>query len=186
MDQLKTPLVLERLFEDHAHIAKVLDFISDQAQMAANGKSADLEALTEAADYLADYPTHFHHPLEDALCDQLTQDRPATRAYVDGIRQEHTEVGSRLRHFRQLISDAWSGQVVTQADFASAVESFVTAERAHMNRENTELFPAAKSVLKPKEWQQLEERMAQTQDPLFGPSPSPRLGLLRRLLADKS
>jgi hemerythrin-like domain-containing protein len=180
---LKTSFVLERLFEDHAHIAKVLDFISDQAQMAASGKSADLEALTEAAEYLADYTMHFHHPLEDALCDQLTQARPATSSYVDGIRHEHTEVGSRLKQFRQLISDAWSGQTVTQADFASAAENFVAAERAHMNRENTELFPAAKSVLKPKDWEQLEERMPQTQDPLFGRSPSPRLGLLRRLLS---
>lgn len=180
---MKTPVVLERLFEDHAHIAKVLDFISDQAQMAASSKSADLEALTEAAEYLADYPTHFHHPLEDVLCEQLVRVRPATSSYVDGIRQEHTEVGSRLAQFRQLISDAWKGQTVTQADFASAAENFVTAERAHMNRENTELFPAAKSVLKPKDWEQLEERMAKTQDPLFGPSPSPRFGLLRRLLS---
>jgi hypothetical protein len=37
--------VLNRLFEDHAHIAKVLDFISEQAQLASRGGRANLEAL---------------------------------------------------------------------------------------------------------------------------------------------
>lgn len=177
--------VLDRLFEDHAHIAKVLDFISAQARAAANGESADLEALTEVVVYMEDYPSHFHHPLEEMLCDQLVQARPATSSYVDGIRKEHEEIGGRLARFRQLIADAWSGQTVTQADFASAADVFVTAERAHMTRENEELFPAAKSVLKADDWAHLKEHMPQTLDPLFGPNPSPRLGLLRRLLTEE-
>ena len=178
-------LVLDRLFKDHAHIAQVLDFITAQAQAAANGQSADLEALTEVVEYLEDYPSHFHHPLEDMVCDQLTRARPASSTYVEGIRREHAENGSRLAKFRQLIADAWKGEVVTQAQFASAASEFVTAERAHMDRENTELFPAAKSVLKDDDWRHLEERMPKAQDPLFGPNPSPRLALLRRLLIEQ-
>lgn len=59
--------VVDILRADHANLAKLLDFIALQAQLASAGGQADLEALIEAAEYLGDYPVHFHHPLENAI-----------------------------------------------------------------------------------------------------------------------
>ena len=62
------------------------------------------------------------------------------------------------------------------------LDSSITAERAHMDRENKELFHAALSVLKARDWTLLGERLSGYDDPLFGPDPTAGLKLLRRLL----
>jgi hemerythrin-like domain-containing protein len=176
--------VVARLREDHVNFSKLHNLITQQAELAAIGDQVDLELLTEAVEYLADYPAHHHHPLEDAVCERLKRARPAVSPSVEGLLREHIEISSILARFRQMIADVRNGQEVSCAAFASAAKSFVNAELEHMARENAELFPAALAILGPHDWILLEERVGPIQDPLFGPTAAAHLERLRQRLSE--
>lgn len=177
--------VLEVLSSDHANFARLYKFIAGQAERAATGGQPDLEALVEAVEYLGDYPAHFHHPLENAICERIKQARPAVKAYAERLQHDHAELDLRLARFKKLMTDARQGREVAIADFVSAVNLFVEAERKHMESEDRELYPAAKAVLNAKDWAKIRERAASGRDPLFGPAPGAAFAHLRGQLAER-
>jgi len=175
-------LLLAGLFHDHATFAKLLDLIERQSSLAATSGTADLTLLLIATDYLGSYPVQYHHPLENAVCEQLKKARPAVVQVVNEIIGEHKDVSTRLARFRTVVNSVIGGQAVSRDDFVHAVSEFVRAERAHMKRENEDLLPAAQAVLKEGDWARLRERFAGKVDPLSVPTPNPQLEHLRQAL----
>jgi hemerythrin-like domain-containing protein len=176
--------VVDILRMDHVNLAKLLDFIAEQALLASTGGRADLEALLEAVEYLSDYPVRFHHPLENAICERVMQVRPAARDYAERFQREHVELDARLTDFRKFVAAAREGRDVSRKDFASAVDHFVKAERRHMASEEEELFPAAMAVLRAKDWALIRERAEEGRYPLFGQAPRASLARLSQLLSE--
>ncbi len=156
--------LLEGLCEDHVNFGKVLNVIESQAEAIHDGAAPDMDIIVKAVTYFGGYPILFHHPAENALCERLKRARPAVKASAEGIMAEHASVGAYLAAFRRKVEEVLAGTRRPDADFAQAALAFVDAEWQHMEREQTELFPAAAAVLSKDDWRILEERSTLDRD----------------------
>jgi hemerythrin-like domain-containing protein len=165
--------VLDALCTDHANFGKLLNLIEHEA----NSDAPDLAALTSAADYLADYPTVYHHPLEDAIYMRLKHAAPDRAGAVDGILDEHIQLRAQLDAFRAAIAcGKRAGE--DAATLRAAASTFVEGQWAHMESERAVLFPAAYDALDAADWAAIQQEMPVIEDPLQSTAPR---GPLRRL-----
>ena len=72
-----------------------------------------------------------------------------------------------------------------RATYLDLLRGFVAAQRDHIHREEAGFLPAARRLLKEKDWQELDGIVAGVMDPLADPA-DVRFRALRRQLAEAS
>lgn len=160
--------VLERLHDDHRHLAKVLDALEALADGAAPPPER-LDLLRSALEYVAAYPDAVHHPLEDRLFEHLlgADLSAAEREDVNENAARHGDLiaaTNRLRSDLQALrgagDEAWEG-------LRSEIRDFVGAQREHMRFEERRVFPLAERKLPARALRELGQDDICRQDPLF-------------------
>jgi hemerythrin-like domain-containing protein len=117
--------------------------------------------------YIDEFPERRHHPKEsDLLFPKLARHRPDLMPIIQRLEREHMAGELRVRELQHLLL-AWEllGESRRQA-FATSAQEYVTFYREHMRTEESELLPAAESVLSAQEWRELDAAFTSDQDPL--------------------
>ena len=92
-----------------------------------------------------------------------------------------TEEQSMLR---DTVGALLSATDIARSSVVNAARQFIEAERRHMEREEEHFLPLAERVLTPEDWSNIEGKLANGRDPLFGSRVEKRFNNLReRLLA---
>ena len=163
------PEVLRCLFEEHRHLAALIQALESKATQSENLHAGDYFLMHDIVAYMHDYPEHVHHPTENRLFETLLRRVPSRKKAVKRLRNDHEAVARETQDLLDLLDEAIDEATEErEQDIRQACEAFVSHQRAHMQFENQEMFPAAIDSLSSADWKQIESHFAAVDDPLFG------------------
>jgi hemerythrin-like domain-containing protein len=171
---------LDRLRQEHRDHGRLLDILEAELSAFDAAKAPDFEIMAAIADYFLGYPAACHHPKEDLVYRALLARRPDSAGAVDDIEAEHRANAERVRHFAEAVTNVMRDAEISREAFDHVVRQFVEAQRRHIDREETSLFPLAAEALNDEDWAAIDGRIADADDPLFGAMPEERFASLRR------
>lgn len=159
---------MQRLRRDHAHVLRLLRILDEQIQRIEQGARAHYAMMSDAVRYLTGYSDGFHHPVEDLVFERLRRRAPHFAPAVDGLVAEHRTLAERGRALGEALSRVVDGALVERDQLLAAANEYVALLRAHMQREDQEVFPGAVTNLRPEDWEEIDDAMQVQEDPLFG------------------
>jgi hemerythrin-like domain-containing protein len=118
-----------------------------------------------ALEYCADYPGHYHHPVEDAVYSRLLQRMPRLKDRLVALDKDHKILAAMTESLSYAISKVIEGEPSVLARETGA--RFIRHYRQHMRIEEEEIFPAARQYLDPADWAAISADIALPRDPLF-------------------
>ena len=172
--------IVAALRKEHSNITQLLDILDRQMSTFDTGGAPDYEILESIIDYFQSYPDLYHHPKEDLIYRRLRQRHPIIAAEVGDLQDEHELLAARTRAFatgvRAVLDEAQTPRHALQP----LARAFIDQQRDHMQREERIFFPAALTLLTPEDWADIEQRMTDHDDPLFGSDVGRRYETLHR------
>jgi hemerythrin-like domain-containing protein len=178
--------ILAILRQDHENMTQLLDALERQIDTFAGDGQPDLDIVTAIADYVLEYPDRFHHPAEDLLLNELRQRDAGAAQPSEGLDGEHERIGQLARNFHTAVQTLISDEPARRADFLEAARAFITAMREHIDREDSEFFPAAEAALTRDDLDRLAGRLPKLDDLLFGAADRDSYLRLRQNILDWS
>jgi hemerythrin-like domain-containing protein len=157
------------LINDHRNMTRIIDALDKQIGSLDRTGSTDHGLVRHILEYLLDYPTRVHHPVEDLVYGKLRTRDPAAAQALDGIEREHVELEKRTRRFATAVDRALQGEELPHKWLAQMGRDLVERLRGHMAAEETRLFPAARGGLTSSDWADVALVLGAPDDPLFGP-----------------
>lgn len=155
---------------EHFEINLVLTCLENLVEALQRGAwKPDFELLFLILDYIESFPITFHHPKEeDYLFKAIRCRSPETGPVLDQLCDEHA-LGLDLIGDLGTSLESYIGSPAARVCFYDAVKSYVSHERAHMQREEREILPLALQVLSRDDWREIDAVFEQNDHPLFGP-----------------
>lgn len=178
------PATLDRLRQEHRDAAKLLDILEAELDAFDAAASPDFEIMAAIADYFLGYPAVAHHPKEDLVFHALLERRPECAETVGDLVVEHAALGGLARHFAEAVTNVMQDAELTRQAFDNVVRQFIEAQRAHIDKEEGGLFPQAAEALTEEDWNTIDARITNAEDPLFGATPEERFATLRQDIAE--
>ncbi len=161
--------VIKRLNAEHRNIAKLLDLLEAELAIFHTGEQPDFELMLDVMDYLTHYPDTFHHPKEDLVFGRLRQLDGSSHHIVEKLLKEHESLAREGIEFRNALRGMVNDEALMLRDTLEHLGThYAEALRSHLYTEEVQVFPLALEVLKPSDWKEIDERINQRDDPLFG------------------
>ncbi len=158
---------LLRLQNDHLNFQKLLRLFESQIKLFHECEEPDYELMRDIMHYMTQYPDRFHHPAEDLVFERLLQLDPAARPLVKDLEKEHVELVASGVELLHLLDDVVADVMITRESVESAARTYLDQLRAHMEKEESTLFPMAGKRLSAKDWAAIETAVKRHDDPLF-------------------
>ena len=160
--------VLARLHTDHLNIAKLMSLLARQTDAIERGEGADYRLLTNIFAYIKHYPDMHHHPLEDLVFNLLRHRDADCIDDVDELQRQHEQMTAAAIDLADALM-AFSGSTVMPRDkLVGQLRDYIDFTRQHMNIEEGRVFPLARARLSDVDWEEIRQRAAIADDPLFG------------------
>ena len=160
--------ILDRLNVDHQNMSRLLELLAREYRLLAEGGAPDIALMRDAMHYLTHYSDRFHHPVEDRIFDRAQDEMPSLRDLVGRLRREHYQLAEDGRALYEVLLEIESDVAVRRDVLLSLADHYIRSQRAHMDLEESELFPLARRELDPEWWAGLVEEVDAGRDPLFG------------------
>lgn len=178
------PATLDRLQKEHRDIATLLDILENELSSFDEAAAPDFEIMAAIADYFLGYPQAAHHPKEDLVYRALIRRQPDCAAAVGDIEAEHVSIGELAGLFAKAVNNVMQDAEVSREAFDHVVRRFIDAQRAHIDKEEGGLFRIAADALSDEDWAEIDKRIGDDDDPLFGAIPEERFATLRKDIVD--
>ena len=176
--------VLDAIHEDHANMAKMLNALERQLAVFDAGETPDYDIVRGVVDYCLDYPDLYHHPKEDLVFERLKAVDPAAAAEVGDLPGEHAELAALTRRLKAAVNAVLGDLEVPRGRFDETLRAFLDTTRRHMNMEERAFLPAARRALSAADLAEIDARLSQPDDPLFGAPSEARFAALRQDILD--
>lgn len=161
--------VLESLRSDHENIRMLLDILDTQISIFYAGQSPNVLLIEDIVDYMRGYPALCHHPREDLVYDKLRRKAsPQLLERIGDLRAEHDELAMLTTTFMSAVDNVLPDPCEPRTRFVALAREFLDRYRRHLELEETVLFPAALEHLGGEEWAEIDRRLVEHKDPLFG------------------
>jgi hemerythrin-like domain-containing protein len=165
---LAMPKIIDILLDEHQNIEKLLLVLEHELEIFDRRGRPDYEILQTIIQYFQDFPESCHHPKEEMIFEKLKLRDPAAAKRFGDIEAEHEVETRRLRSFARAVDSVLADQEFLRENFHLAVYEFIENQRAHLQKEERLLFPAAAKALRAKDWAELDARLDDRKDPLSG------------------
>ena len=159
--------LIKVLREEHRNIEKLLKILDGELAVFDRGEQPDYTILQAIAGYFQDYANRCHHPKEDVIFALLRKRNPGMEDAIAEIEAEHKSEAERLGKFAQVIESVRLDHEIQRQTLHDAVSGFIDYQRAHIDKEEGGLFPAALEALTPEDWAQIASEDDGVKDPLF-------------------
>ena len=180
--------ILQRLHQDHIHMAQVLDVLEQQLNIMRHpesGSDADLNLIRESALYFMTFPEKVHHVAEDKMFQKAEEVAPDMRPSFEKLRSDHIALSAVGKEFHALMDRLCAGQVLERAQIVAEMEKFLDVQRSHMNLEEGEIFPEAKASLSKANIDEIAAEYEASIDPVFGPKVEEYFDRIREAIVDE-
>ncbi len=170
---------IDRLRQEHRDLAKLLDILESELAAFDAADTPDYQVMEAIADYFLGYPAACHHPKEDLVYRALVERRPDVATIVGNIEAEHLGIGELVKRFVLAVRNVMRDAEISRDAFDHVVRHFIEEQRKHIDLEEGQLFPLAVEALTDADWADIDGRIADRNDPLFGSMPEDRFAALR-------
>ncbi len=160
--------VIRILCREHENTLTLIRTLERQVAISERGEVPDYDIVEGIADYFLSYPDLYHHPKENLVFAKLRERDPAAASNIGDLQGEHDEIALRTRDFSAAARSMRGGVAVAGIPFEKWAGNFIEFQKQHMENEERLFFPVALEVLTPQDWQELEAKMMDQDDPLFG------------------
>jgi len=160
--------VLVNLHAEHVNIMRILDYLEEQVQLLEKGENPEWDLMYDVMHYMTNYPDLYHHPKEDMIFDRLRSRTAEFDGHVGQLLQEHGDIYSLGKHFRDAIQEVDGGIPITCEEFARIARDYIKCQKDHLELEELVLFPLAQQYLEDSDWAAVEKAIRKQPDPLFG------------------
>jgi hemerythrin-like domain-containing protein len=174
-------LVLRR---EHGNITKLLNALERQIAVFDRAGEPAYDIIDGVIDYLLSYPDLYHHPKEELVFAKLRERDPAAIETVGDLKLEHEQLASRAREFAAGVRTALERAAPPRGSLGQWTQNFIDLQMRHLEQEERVFFPAALKALTSEDWAELEAKMTDEDDPLFGGNVGERYKALHREILD--
>jgi hemerythrin-like domain-containing protein len=164
---LAMPKIIDVLLDEHQNIEKLLLVLEHELEIFDRSARPDYEILQTIIQYFQGYPESCHHPKEEIIFEKLKLRDPAAAKRFGDVEAEHEVEAARLRSFARAVDSVLADQEFLRESFHLAVYDFIEHQRAHLEKEERLLFPAALKALRAEDWAEIDARLDDRKDPLF-------------------
>lgn len=177
--------VMRLLHEEHANLARLLRVLDRQIELLGSGGQPDYDIIRGVVAYCLDFPDQCHHPKEDLVLERLRlRDAEAADA-VGNLEAEHVELATLTHKFAEAIEQVLMEAELPRDWLRSVAEEFAGAYRKHIAKEEQVFFPAAERALEARDWAEIDDRLGDRKDPLFGAQVAERFRALSAEILDQ-
>ena len=160
--------VIDQLGRDHRNLRVILDIVEEEMNAYREGRVPDFDMLRMIAEYTLHYPDLVHHPKENLVFERLVMRDSGAKAVIVDLVEEHRRLAELTRRFAAAISNAARDVELPREWLDSLAREYLVANRLHMQVEEEHFLPRAMAVLTDDDWAAIDERLAHTDDPVFG------------------
>ena len=104
---------------------------------------------------------------------------PEAAEIVGDLEAEHERIGTLARHFREAIQNVLDEVEVSRDAFDTVARHFIRDQRRHLQMEEERFFPLAVEKLTPGDWAEIDARITDEDDPVFGSDAAAEFAALR-------
>lgn len=160
-------LPVEDLMREHGVLRRILILYREAEQRLTGGQDVDPKVIAGAAEIIRRFIEDYHEKLEE---DHLFPHFERAGKYVDLVKvlkQQH-EGGRRLT--AEILKQTGRAARLSEgrSALADALHAFVRMYEPHAAREDTELFPAFRSVVTPQQYDRYGDLFEEKEQALFG------------------
>ena len=163
--------MLARLMRDHKHIAILLKVLKDKYTKLAAGEAINYNLVRDIVEYMQSYAEHNHHPLEEVISEFYWN--KLGRAHInEKLTSEHQKLGEASVSLMTTLNLILNDIVVSKEQLVAELENYVRMQQAHMEFEESTVFPKWREVITHDDWL-VVETMCDARlidDPLFSDS----------------
>lgn len=153
---------VEDLMREHGALNRLLLIYDEALRRLDGGRELDPAAVGAAAGIIRSFVEDYHEKLEEQFVFPRLRAEGRRVELVDVLQNQHAAGRRVTARILELIK---TGPV---AALQKPLADFVRMYRPHEAREDTELFPAFKTVVDEKEYRELGERFEERERRLFG------------------
>lgn len=176
-------LLLDRLNQDHRHLARLLDLLDDLLDRFHDGSEPDYELMCEMLEYLENYADQVHHPTEELIFQRMLEHGNEKRRVLDILSHQHALLSTLNKRFRQSLEGIVHEEVLLREEVEQQGRELVRTLREHLELEEAEVFPFARDHLTEEDWRDLMAAAPKIDDPIFGdPDPARFRTLFQHLM----
>lgn len=152
---------LQPFLEEHDRIRRMLTCFDAQLAVFERAERPDYEVLSESLAYCRDYLDAWHHPREERML-ALLQARSAEKAVaMSALGEQHRDLADTTSRVVAIFNDvAQRGAIRLRENLVRRGRELSTAYLRHLEWEETNLFPLARAVLGPTDWETLDSEAA--------------------------
>ena len=152
---------LQPFLEEHDRIRRMLACFDAQLAIFERAEQPDYEILAESLAYCRDYLDAWHHPREERML-ELLQTRSAEKATaMSALGEQHRDLADTTSRVVGIFNDvAQRGAIRLRENLVHRGRELSTAYLRHLEWEETNLFPLARAVLAPADWETLDGEAA--------------------------
>lgn len=160
--------VIRILRQEHANIFKLIRVLERQVALFEKAGRPDHDIIEGIADYFLSFPDLYHHPKENLVFAKLIRRDPEAARQIGDLQREHEEIASLTRDFTAAARSLLVDEPSSGTPFEKRARDFIGFQKRHMEKEERDFFPTALKVLTREDWLELEAKMTDQEDPLFG------------------
>lgn len=157
-----------RLREEHVHFRKLLDLLEKQLNLFHVGETPDYPLLTDVLHYMTNYPDRFHHPTEDVIFSHLVECDSRILQRVDELARQHHAIAESGARLHENLESVLNGALMPRRMIEVPGLLYVTYYRSHMDKEESDLFIVAETLLRDDAWDKINAQTMSHPDPMFG------------------
>ncbi|MBT3915935.1 MAG: hemerythrin domain-containing protein [Rhodospirillaceae bacterium] len=160
--------VLDALREEHRNFSRVLEILAHQIALFEKAEEPDYDLAEKIIEYLINFPDLSHHPKEDLLYQKLRLRDQRIADIMGDLETEHQKLAELTTAFEANLKNVLLDAEQPRAEFIDAAKEFIDFFRSHIMLEELRFFPAALRALSAADWREIEDSLAQSDDPIFG------------------
>lgn len=161
-------MMIERIKREHGYMVRLLAILRHKLNMLKEERSVNYAVLREVVDYLAHHSEKVHHPKEDILYHYYLENFGES-ATIDNLEAEHRALSEKTHNFLNTVDMVLKDAVVPHDIFVEQLESFLNAQKKHLEMEEKQVFPHLLTTFTTHDWQAVEQQWSVCEDdPVFG------------------
>jgi hemerythrin-like domain-containing protein len=157
---------LDKLHQEHINTAKLMDVLENQIKLFQENGYINFQLIRDITEYIISYPDLYHHPKEDHVFELLRHKDKEIETVINHLLEDHKTLTDSAINLTSLLNELKDNH--NPEKLIKPLQHYVDLTRAHMDIEETKVFPKAKELLTEDDWQQIEAGFNNVEDPLFG------------------
>jgi hemerythrin-like domain-containing protein len=162
------PYLLDRLNQDHRHLARLLVLLKELLDRFHEGSEPDYELMCEMLEYMECYADQVHHPTEELIFQRMLGYGAEKKQVLDILTHQHALLSRMNKRFRQSLEGIVHEEVLLRQDVEHQGRELVDTLWEHLKLEEAEAFPYALERLSAADWEELTDAAPKFNDPVFG------------------